>query len=102
WPQVRAATPAASASAGDRAQIAALEQRWLTAAHGGDRHALKNILAPDFIDVDVNGQVRTRADHVRTRPRRPARPKKSRNWTCACSATPPSPQASTPCTRRRK
>lgn len=54
---------AAQASDTDRAQIAALEHRWLDAAHG-DRRALTDILAPDFIDIDVNGEVRTRADHL--------------------------------------
>jgi len=48
----------------DRAQIAALEQRWLAAIRGGDRHALDEILAKDFIDIDTNGRIRDRAEAI--------------------------------------
>lgn len=48
----------------DRAQIVALEQRWLAAIRNGDRYALENILANGFIDINVNGQMRDRDEVI--------------------------------------
>jgi ketosteroid isomerase-like protein len=55
---------AAANAESDRAQIAALEQRWLAAIRSGDRHALDEILAKDFIDIDTNGRMHDRDEAI--------------------------------------
>ena len=60
---VPAAQPSTSVES-DRAQIVALEQRWLNAIRNGDRHSLETILADDFIDINTNGQMRDRTEAI--------------------------------------
>ena len=59
-----AAASAAQASQAetDRAQVVALEHRWLDAIRNGDRKALGDILADGFVDISTNGQTRDRAE----------------------------------------
>lgn len=50
-------------AATDNATITRLEQRWLAAVSpGGDRGALDDILADDYIDTDWQGRTRDKAD----------------------------------------
>jgi ketosteroid isomerase-like protein len=58
------ANAAAADAESDRAQIAALEQRWLAAIRGGDRHALGEILAKGFVDINTDGKMRERDEAI--------------------------------------
>jgi len=62
--------PAASTGAAqqttDKAAVIRLEHRWVAAlAPGGDRSALGDILADDYIDIDWRGRIRHKADLIR-------------------------------------
>ena len=58
------ANAAAANAESDRAQIAALEQRWLAAIRGGDRQALGEILAKGFVDINTDGKMRERDEAI--------------------------------------
>jgi len=64
--RVRPATPTATArQTADKAAVIRLEHRWVaTLAPGGDRSALGDILADDYIDIDWRGRIRRKADLV--------------------------------------
>jgi hypothetical protein len=57
------AAPAAGTTS-DRARIVALERQWLLAIHRHDRHALGKILAAGFVDINANGQMRSRDEAI--------------------------------------
>jgi hypothetical protein len=66
-PQTWAQTPPAASTTTQRAadEVAAtqLERRWVAAlAPGGDRSALDDSLADDYVDIDGRGRVRHKAD----------------------------------------
>lgn len=69
-PPSRARTPPAPSTAAaqqtvDKAAVIRLEHRWVAAlAPGGDRSALGNILADDYIDIDWRGRIRHKADLI--------------------------------------
>lgn len=59
------ASTAAAQQTADKAAVVRLEHRWVAAlAPGGDRRALDDILADDYIDIDWRGQIRHKADLI--------------------------------------
>lgn len=59
------ATAADTHPAADKAAVTRIEERWLAAlAPGGDRRALGDILADDYVDVDWRGRIRHKADLI--------------------------------------
>lgn len=59
------ASRTATQSAADRAAVMRLERRWVAAlAPGGDRRALADILADDYLDIDWRGRIRHKADLI--------------------------------------
>jgi Domain of unknown function (DUF4440) len=50
----------------DTDELVHLEHRWLAAAMQRDTSVLDEILADDFIDVNSRGEVRDKADHLRS------------------------------------
>ena len=58
------ASPASVTSNPDKMQIIDLEHQWLRAASAGDRDTLESLLADNFVDVNVDGQVRDRAQVI--------------------------------------
>lgn len=67
-PQVRAQGRRSTGStlqAADKAAVTRLEQRWVAAlAPGGNRQALRDILADDYVDIDWRGRIRHRSDLI--------------------------------------
>lgn len=63
-PAVAAATEATAQTRADRAAVAQVEQDWLAALRDDDRAALGRILADDFTDITVHGEVRHKAAAV--------------------------------------
>lgn len=62
-----ASTAGAAVAAGSTtasAQVAALERQWLAAILHEDRHALENVLARGFVDINASGQVRDRDEAI--------------------------------------
>ncbi len=55
-----------AAMADDATQLLSLEQHWLDAAMQRDDAALRAILADDFVDVTYQGQLRDKADHLKS------------------------------------
>ncbi|HEX6614482.1 MAG TPA: nuclear transport factor 2 family protein, partial [Rhodanobacteraceae bacterium] len=55
---------AAKAPTADGARVAALERQWLAAVLHKDRHALENLLADGFVDINAEGQVRGRDEAI--------------------------------------
>lgn len=66
WAQMLPAAPTAAAhQATDKAAVVRLERRWVAAlAPGGDRRALDDILADDYVDIDWRGRIRHKADLI--------------------------------------
>lgn len=58
------AGPASITSSSNKMQIVDLEHQWLQAASAGDRETLKSLLADNFVDVNVDGQIRDRAQVI--------------------------------------
>lgn len=65
WAQARAPSGSAQQLA-DKAAVVRLEHRWVAAlAPGGDRSALGDILAEDYVDIDWRGRIRRKSDLLR-------------------------------------
>jgi hypothetical protein len=65
WAQMPPAASTTAQRAADKAAVIRLERRWVVAlAPGGDRSALGDILADQYVDIDWRGQIRHKADLI--------------------------------------
>lgn len=66
WAQMLPAVSTAGArQSADEAAVIGLEHRWVAAlGPGGDRSALGDILADDYVDIDWRGRIRHKADLI--------------------------------------
>jgi hypothetical protein len=65
WAQIPPAASTTTQRAADEVAVTQLERRWVAAlAPGGDRSALDDILADDYVDIDWRGRVRHKADLI--------------------------------------
>lgn len=65
WAQALPAASTTDQRAADKAAVTRLERRWVAAlAPGGDRRALDDILADDYVDIDWQGRIRHKADLI--------------------------------------